>query len=330
MARRNRSTDSSTNSTPDEVQEDTVSTATEEVTEASPEAVEATVQATEEEVAETPSEKPAKEVDLTVFNEAVTSAVENRDGATGEVAPVFIEPVQKAYRDLDGLKAKNKAKAAINEEMKKAMNALDIATARAYLALTDALASTTSSGPKADRVPADPTEAFVQRVTGLRLALQLASDAVPEGVTDGWQDKARALFDESLPAAQSYAAWVGNTAEDKGDEPEASGVVKAAVKLSQGKAARVGKSGGGGGSTFTGERRDIAKHIQQVFADKAPGEFLTVAEIKNARSDEYGDNPPSAGAISIRLFPKAGGKCTVEGITPETNDKGKKGAVKSA
>jgi hypothetical protein len=327
MARRTRSTDKNT----PEVQEDTVSTTTTEAPEAttteaeSPEAVEAAVQATDAEVKDAPKATDA-EVDLTAFNEAVEKALAEKDSATGEIAPAFIDPVNKAYRELDGLKAKNKAKASLNEAMKEAMNKMDIAQARAYLVLSENL--TAGGGSKAEKAPADPTEAFVQRYAGLRLALELVGSSVPEGVDEGWADKAKALYDSSVEQAKAYSAWVSSDAEDKGEEPEATAVVKAAVKLSQGKAAKVGAARTGG-STFSGERRDIAKHIQQAFESKEEGDFLSVAEIKNFHSDEYGDSSPSAGAISARLFPTSG-KCTVEGVTPSTNDKGHKGAVKSA
>ena len=97
--------------------------------------------------------------------------------------------------------------------------------------------------------------------------------------------------------------------------------------LAIGKAA---KAGARAGSTFTGERRDIGKHIAEAFESVEPGGFLTVAEIRKFRSNEYGDNPPSAGAISARLFPSGGGDCTIEGVSGDTNDKGNKGGRKTA
>ena len=87
-------------------------------------------------------------------------------------------------------------------------------------------------------------------------------------------------------------------------------------------------SGRSGGSTYTGERRDIGQHIVEAFADVESGTFLTVAEIRKHDSSQYtSENPASAGAISARLFPKSG-KCTVEGIEPGTNEKGNRGARK--
>lgn len=326
MARRTRSTDTQDTN---EAQEATVSTTTEapEAT-ASTEAVEAAAEAVDEQVAEAPKAADA-EVDLTAFNAAVDTAIAEKDSSTGELAPVFIDPVNAEYRKLDGLKAKNKAKAALNERMKSAMNDLDITTARAYLALSDALTAAGGASHKAEKAPADPTEAFVQRVVGLRLALELATGTVPEGVAEDWRDKAKASFDENIEPAREFAAFVADESDDKGDEPEVSNVVKAAVKLSQGKAAKIGAARASGGGSFTGERRDIGAHIASAFESAEVGTFLSVAEIRNHTSSEYGDSHPSAGAISARLFPKSG-KCTVEGVEPGTDEKGKKGATKVA
>lgn len=73
-------------------------------------------------------------------------------------------------------------------------------------------------------------------------------------------------------------------------------------------------------------RRDIGRHIEYVFADRAEGDFLTIAQIRREQSPEYRESAPSAGAISARLFP-ANGRMTVPGILPETRD-GIRGARK--
>jgi len=51
-----------------------------------------------------------------------------------------------------------------------------------------------------------------------------------------------------------------------------------------------------------------------VFADLPVGSFLTVTEISKADSDEYGDDHPTTGAVSARLFPKSGKPQLPEGI----------------
>lgn len=266
-----------------------------------------------------------KPIDLTSFEAAVSTSVTSRDGSTGDLTDEAVGPVQAAYRELDGQKARNAAKNRMTDLMRDAMNSNDIALAKAYMKLSDNLTAAKSSGePKA---PADPTEAFVQRATILSLAQSLVAGSVPEGVDlEQANVQVEKAVGESEASAQAYLAWSVNTDENKGDEPEASAVVKAAVKLAQGKAARVG--GSGTRAAFTGERRDIGKHISNAFSAVESGTFLTVAQIRSAKSDEYGDTPPSAGAISARLFPQSG-NCTVEGITPGTNDKGNRGATKA-
>lgn len=283
-----------------------------------------TTEATPESAPTTEAPKAEVEVDLTDFKSAVQTAVAEADKSTGEIAPAVLEPVVKAYRAIEGLKGKNAAKAYLAEQMRVAMNDSNIQGARSYLQLQDSMTAG-SGGSSAPKAPADPTEAFVQQYGTLRLALALTEPG--EGVGDDWQDKAKALVDGSMESARAYKAWLTSDAEDKGDEPEASAVIKNAVKLSLGKSAKAGGRASSGGGTFTGERRDIGKHIASAFAEVESGTFLTVAEIRNHKSDEYGDNPPSAGAISARLFPSSG-KCTVEGIEPGTNEKGNKGATK--
>jgi hypothetical protein len=303
--------------TNNEVQEDTVSTAT-------PESADSTSK----------DKKPEVEIDLSGFKAAVEAAVtdtEARDATTGELPETLIEPVNAEFRKLEGAKPKNKARQYLNDQLREAMNQRNLPLARSYMLLADKLTASGGGGGKTERQPADPTEAFVQRVVGLELARTLASGNVPEGVSEDWREKANSLLAESTEAANGYLAWVTSDAEDKGDEPEVSAVVKAAVKLSLGKAAKVGgrQSSGGGGGAGDGVRRDIGKHILNAFADKESGTFLTVAQIRAVRSEEYGDNPPSAGAISARLFPDSGKPCTVEGITPGQNEKSHKGATKN-
>ena len=62
-------------------------------------------------------------------------------------------------------------------------------------------------------------------------------------------------------------------------------------------------------------RRDIGQHIVSVFSELDSGEFLTIREICRTPSEQYPANdPPSDGAISIRLFPKDGKPPTVPGV----------------
>lgn len=281
-----------------------------------------TTEAPTEAATETTTEAP---IDLTSFNEAVATAITEADAATGEVPTEQIEAVKTAYRALDGAKPKNAAKKAVNESMKDAMNSGDLPKARAYLMISEN-SLVAGGGGGGEKAPADPTEAFVQRVATLSLGYNLAVNNVPEGVGSDWQDRVNQLVTESLTPAQELLAFHQSDAE--GDGPEATAVVRNAVKLAEGKSAKAGSSRSGG--TFTGERKNIGTHIESAFSDVEEGTFLTIAEIRNKRSDEYGDNPPSAGAVSARLFPSSGKSSMLKvGIRPDTQN-GKKGAVKDS
>lgn len=62
-------------------------------------------------------------------------------------------------------------------------------------------------------------------------------------------------------------------------------------------------------------RRDIGQHIVSAFSELDSGEFLTIREISRTPSEQYPANdPPSDGAISIRLFPKDSRSSTVPGV----------------
>ena len=323
MARRNPKATEAESNTTTEAPEEAAVTTTEN--EAAKQPTEETATEAAADTTETP-EKAEKPIDLSTFQASAKEAVENSDESTGQISVEAMSKVVEQYRLIDGIKGKNKAKAWLNASMKESMNEDSIQRARAYLQLHDGM----SAGAKSttDKVPADPTEAFVQRNTVLKLATSLL---VPgEGVDEGWEAKVNDLFTQLQPLAAEYLEWASNPAEDKGDEPEVNPLVKAAVKLSQGKAAKVG-GGKSGGSGYSGERRDIGAHITEAFADVEEGNFLTVAEIRKFRSTEYGDSQPSAGAISARLFPGGDGeKNTVKGTRSGENDKGVKGAFKTS
>jgi hypothetical protein len=280
--------------------------------------------------ASTTTPEASAEPDLTAFKEAVASAIGDRDETTGEVPTAPLDNVKQAYRGLDGAKAKRAARDFVSDEMMEAMAQSNIGLARAFLMIqkqglvAGSVASGTGSTP---RTPADPTEAFVQLVSGLRLALTVASENVPEGVAEEWADKAKALVSENLDAARTFLTFSTTEQADDATEPEAPAWVKGAVKLSQGKSAKVGAARAkstGGGSSYTGARRSIPKHIEEAFADKDSGAFLRVSEIVNFKSAEYGTDQPSAGAVSASLKSE---KFKSDIVKPDTQD-GKLGARK--
>lgn len=267
----------------------------------------------------------AAEVDLTPFQEVVNAAVEQRDESTGELPEAAIQPVTAAYRELEGLKPKNAARSWVEDQMKQAIVGQNITLARAFVMVKDNLSAGTG---RTERQPADPAEAFANRLVTFNLGQHLLTLMAPDEVDNvekilrQAQDTTQSLADQ----AEEYLQWASQDEDERGDEPEVNPLVRAAYKLAQGKAA-----GGMTRTTNGGPRRDIGKHIEQVFAEKEPGSFLTVNEIAKARSTEYGDDRPSAGAVSARLFPRNEKLNLPDGIEPVgAGDGHPKGARKVA
>lgn len=261
------------------------------------------------------TEAEAEEViDLTEFEAAVAEALESADEATGTVPEANVAKVREAYQALPGIKPKNAAKLALSDGMKAALNEGQIAPARAYMALTEEAAVAGKSTAPAKQV--DPAEAFRARVAAITLAGFLVSQDVPEGVSEDVVAEGQTLASELF--AEAVAVFKG----EEGAETE-SAIVRSAVKAA---ASKVRK--GTGRVARSGERRDLGAHITEAFAAVEPGTFLSVADIRRHESSVYGDDRPSAGAISNRLRPKSGAATTIEGIEVEERD-GKLGAVKA-
>lgn len=260
------------------------------------------------------------EVDYSAFNAAVVEALGLQDSATGELPVAAFGPVAEAYRNLPSTKARNHAKALLNSQMKDAMNASDLPKARGLMQLQEhgTVAKASSSAPKAEKAPVDPTEGYVERQVSLRLAASLIEQ--PEGLAADWADRVKALKEQADTQVDAYKAYLASEAEDKVEPEGILPVVKRAFKLASGGALGSGRSKSSTPRDPSAPRRDIGKHISEAFADKPSGTFLTVADIRSFESTEYGTDHPSAGAISARLKPK-GGKFTLTGITPESNGK---------
>jgi len=285
---------------------------------------EAAVETPTTEPTEAPTEAKAEEVpvDLTGFQAAVNEALTETDSSTGEVPVASADKVNQAYRALDGLKPKNAARAWLDQAMKDAISVdKDIMRARALVDLKEGLSA--GSGGGGTKAPADPTQAFVNKVASLRIAQTLVEGTVPEGVNEDWSAKVEELLTEVTGQIDSFAAFQASDDADA-EEPEVSPVVRQAFKLAQ------GRGGGGGSRVSGGPRRDIEKHLVQVFENVEAGGFLTIAEIAKAQSTEYGDDRPSAGAVSARLFPKGKEPYSANGIEA-VNEEGKsRGARKTA
>jgi len=285
------------------------------------------VEATEADTTEAPAKEAKAEVvfDLSDFKSAVTTAISEADASTGTVPEASLAPVQAAYRDLPSVKAKNKAKEFLGEGMREAMGNNDIATARAFVAVQDSLTAKAPSTPKEPKAPVDPTEGFVAKVAGAQLGYALVTADVPDGVASDWSEKVAPVIADAQSEISAFRAWEANEAEGKGEAPSLGYVARTALRVASGKVP--GAKASGTNTPFTGTRRDVGAHIESAFADQPSGAFLTVAEIRTHKSAEYGDDAPSAGAISARLFP-ASGKVSLNGVTPGQNEKGVRGATK--
>ncbi len=323
-------TEADSTTTDTNVQEDIVSTDTNTQPEADESVVGGPVP-TEDETPTTDA-KPEAEFDLSDFEAAAEAAVAEADTTTGDVPEAEVSKVNAEYRKVAGLKGKNAARSFLNAKMKGAMDESDIVSARAWMNLGENLSAGSSGGGSSStpRQPVDPTDAYVDRLVTLKLAVNLVPE--PEGLAEDWSDKANAKFAEVEAGAKEMLAWLQSDAEDKGDEPEVSATAKAAAKLAIGRSAKAGSAvRASGTSTFTGERRNILTHIAEAFAEQESGAFLKISEIRGFKSSEYGDDHPSAGAISARLFPKNGkvseAVATTAGVKPDEVD-GSKGARK--
>lgn len=277
--------------------------------------------------AEAAAEAAEHEATVEAFKAAADAAVAEADSETGTVTEANLDKVSNAYREVTGgIKYKNQAKAHVAEEMKNALTSGPdgYSKAAAYNEVNEAILTATAkakASPKPKAPSISPAQAYAERVAVVAEALRLLEENAPEEA-DGWEG-----VDVEVDASALYA-FDTDDSEDKGEAPESTPLAKAAVKVALGKAAGTRpRSGGSTGSTYSGPRRDVGAHILHAFEGVESGTFLTVAEIRAVKSPEYGDDAPSAGAISARLFPKSG-KVTLAGVIPGENDKGVNGATK--
>lgn len=284
------------------------------VAENTPEVTEATEAPTEAPQESTSTENTeSAPVDLGPFQKVVAEVTEHRDSTTGVVPSEELTKVTAAYNELDA-NGKRASKKWAQEEMMKAVQALDGPLARAYSLVTESLVATGKSGSTS--TPADPTGAFVNRVVALHLAVNELTGNVPERVSEDWSERVGKLITELSEQVATYRTWLNTEpaeGAEKPDAPEVNPVVKQAFKLA------TGRGGVGKASAPSGPRADIGKHIIEAFAEHPSGHTLKVSEIANFKSSEYPNGNASQGAVSARLFPKSG-KCTVEGIEPIEKD----------
>jgi hypothetical protein len=273
------------------------------------------------------------EASVQAFITAADTAAEASDTSTGTVPEADLDNLSNLYRDITGgVKFKNQARTHLSDKMVEALeDEAGYHLARAYNNIQqEILTAAKKKAPSAPRATVTAEQVFADRVAVIQIGLDALIDSAPDTLGD-WQSLLPDVGDLSEQVT-TWLEWNALPEAEQGDEPELGAIAKAAAKVALGKAptkVRTASSGSASsGPTYEGPRRNVAAHILNAFADKASGTFLSVAEIRATKSEEYGDDAPSAGAISARLFPKSG-KVSVEGIIPGENEKGVNGATKA-
>lgn len=280
-----------------------------------------------------PAEAEAEEaapIDLTEFKETVSKAVD-QSSTDGTVGDEDFKAVTEAYRALssqpDSRKAYKQAREFVEEGMKSNLAKAQVREAVAFMNLQEALvhgAGAAAGGTT--RKPADPLEDYVTKLVTVELAASIVASEVPEGVDPEKASEEVGKRVAALSASiDTYRAWLDNTDENKGDAPEVDALLVRAFKVARGRGAKVSSSTPR--AAYTGERRNVGTHIQQVFAAVEPGTFLKVSAIAKAKSSEYGDDSPSAGAINAKL--KSAKGLGIDGLEVVTQD-GALGVIKNA
>ena len=281
----------------------------------------------------------AKPIDLVPFQTAVAAAAQQGDDTTGMLPESAYAGPNEEYAKLEGAKAKGAAKRWLGEKMQELLmegvkDPSKVALARAYMQVQHKLtASKAKSGEATEKTPVDLTADLVSQVAALRLAETLVK--VPDGVKEDWQDQVSKTVTDLGDQVTKYREWAEAEVPEgqtRPDAPEVSPIVVRAFKLATGRATGRKASTTASGTASTpheGPRRSVAAHIKAAFDGKPAGTFLTIAEIAGHRSDEYGDDKPSSGAVSAALFTKEGGAKEKGGAKGAMSD-GKRGAVKVA
>lgn len=223
-----------------------------------------------------------KVTDSTVTPETVTFDVSGLSVTNGD-------EVRAAYENGDK-SAKAAIRAFVTKVQKDAMRASDAETAFAAFALIESLRTVSV---KSDKV-VDYVTIVAERIIALESALfALTSGYVPN-------------LPEGVEVSDSDIATKLDELRESGDRSEwlASGIPFATVKWGN------------------GLRRDITAHVAEWCESVENGTFGTIASIAAFRSNEYGTDNPSNGAIAAHLFPmKDGvtvsyGKSDLTGVIP--------------
>lgn len=288
---------------------------------------------------EKPAEKegPSSDELKAAFVEALEASIghEARDTATGALPEVALAGVKVAYGNLP-IRLKAWAREYVTTLTPAAMEAGDWIKARSLVEVLNAFKTAVTPRAAAVKEPVDPTADFVNKVAAHYLAPSLCKPG--EGVAANYAELARSTAESLVAQVKDYLTWENeNEALPEGERKEApeglNPVIAQALRIARGRGVagagrptKAGEKAPRRARVASGTRRDVAAHILNAFKDKPAGTFLSISEIVNTPSEEYGEDKPSAGAVSARLFPGEGKESNVEGVTPAVQD-GKKGAT---
>lgn len=249
------------------------------------------------------------EADFTDFDAAVEAilaphraAEANGTTTSGEPDQALIPDLVAAYQALEGAKNKRVGRDRIKAISEASMNEDNFYTAKAAMLLDDHLVS--AKAPKGSKrppkTPVDPTSDYVDHMLVLNLAFQYAGRTQPESLAADWQDGYNSKLPDLTDELKNFLDAGGDTATLADDS-----LVAKAIKLGTQRKTKSGGTrsasvnpSGAAQKNYTGPPRSIVKHIQEAFANAESGTFLKINDIAKFQSDEYGEDRPSAGAIS--------------------------------
>ena len=262
------------------------------------------------------------------FIAATEEALTEADASTGLIPDEALNKALEAYRAISGgVKYKNLGKNHLTEGVTNALAEQEYLKAVGYNQISQELAKVKATRQAAPKVQVDPREVVAKEYAALVAAAE-AKAAYLDNQADyeGWRE---IEVDDIAEDVAAHLDWQDQDNEDRGEEPEVGEIGLKALKAIKASATRVRKSGGGtsvGG--YSGPRRDVAAHIRAAFEGKSSGDFMTISEIVKADSEEYGDDHPSSGAVSARLFPGGDSdKCKLDFVTPAVSAENVKGAI---
>lgn len=276
--------------------------------------VTATLEAPVEEAAATTETEPVKaekaEVDLSPLTNALDSILAN---LPSDLSTVDFTPVTEVYASFDatGKRATGRYLSARAESLVMEGN---FDAGRACLLANNAIKEAKPGKSTAVKAPVDPTEEFVSRLTAFQVAFALTDSNKPEGIANDYLERVKSEFQTAYDQAVALTKF--NAENSEGEPPVVSHAAALAVKVTSG-----GRSGGP--RKPYGPRHDAGKHVAEVMATVEPGTFLTVSQIANGESEEYG-GPATVSAIQQRLKGKT---ALPNGLQIETRE-GKLGVVR--